>query len=267
MIEAPVDVSFNEAEHRSFATLIRMVGDNSEVEAIVPPSVAETTVIQASVHSMFASTPRLCLTTSRLLKDCLKVRETEFRRQVTTNKAKEFGRITPSPTMTVKMTPYLSADDVWPVKAPAAPHEYQPWLPVLSKNAKTPLTISDLESLETMARCSARLGSSLDSAFQALCKLFGEKAEQPPFKDLANWMGCMIRDHTKMDTYMASTLMYLRRDAVLEKAPISAIDKATLRAAPIVESETLFDADMVEKIVKDTRARAHDMHLAKASAT
>ena len=265
-IEAPLDTSHDEDESASFRDLIQFIADHSNVNAQPADNAYADLPLTASVlDNSTPRPPKLLLTTASLLENSLKRRELEFKEQITTCKARDLGRITPSNKLSVKMKSYEPADSLWSLQPPSMPATDSEWIPTLPRNSQIPLNSADAVVLESVSRSLNYNGSLLDSSFKALSSFFTkEQLEMPFFRQLITYHATLLRDNVKSSTYMSTSFLVMRRDAVLQQCKLPAHDKMTLRSSPFVNQPFLFDPEQLQLMDDKARQRAQDMQLARS---
>ena len=265
-IDAPLDTSHDEDESASFRDLIQYIADHSNVTAQPADNAYADLPLTASVLDTSAPRPpKLLLSTAALLENSLKRRELEFKEQITACKARDLGRITPSAKLSVKMKSYEPADSLWALQPPSMPAMDSEWIPTLPRNSQIPLNSADAVVLESVARSLNYNGSLLDSSFKALSSFFTkEQLELPFFRQLVTYHATLLRDNVKSSTYMSTSFLVMRRDAVLQQCKLPAHDKMTLRGSPFVNQQFLFDPEQLQLMDDKARQRAQDVHLARS---
>ena len=238
--------------------ILSYIAERSPVEAKAPPATASAPTLRAGFQLRTEKPAKLCLTSSQLLKDCITLRDDEFKEQVHQHRARELGKITQIKHLSVGMASYMPGDDVLPLRPPQAAADYSHWLPPPHKNGAVTITMSDVELLESTARSACRVGTTLDSALTALASHFGPLEHIPMFAPLLDYVGMLVRDNMKLNVFAASTLMQIRRDYVLQNATLDAQHKIELRATPMMAADTLFPEDTVNAIIEKARVRNRD---------
>ena len=156
------------------------------------------------------------------------------------------------------MASYSPGDDVLPLRPPQPAAEFIHWLPPPNKNGSVTVTMGDIEMLQSTARSSCRVGTTLDSALTALASNFGPLDQLPMFTPLLDYVGMRVRDNLKLNVFTASTLMQLRRDYVPQNVTMDAQDKLELRVTLMMSADTLFPEDTVRAIIEKARALNRD---------
>ena len=246
------------SEENLVRAILSYIADHAPVEAKPPPATSSAPTLRAGFQLRTERPAKLCLTSSQLLKDCLTLRDDDFRDQVQQHRARELGKVCQVKPLTVGMASYTPGDDVLPLRPPQPAAEFSHWLPLPHKNGSVTVTMGDVELLESTARSACRVGTTLDSALTALASNFGPLDQLPMFAPLLDYVGMLVRDNLKLNVFTASTLMQLRRDYVLQNATMDAQDKLELRATPMMSADTLFPEDTVRAIIEKARARNRD---------
>ena len=256
--EEEPEVAAKTNEDNLVRAILSYIAEHSPVEAKAPPATASAPTLRAGFQLRTERPAKLCLTSSQLLKDCLTLRDDEFKEQVQQHRARELGKICQIKQLAVGMASYTPGDDVLPLRPPQPSAEYSHWLPPPHKNGAVTVTMSDIELLESNARSACRVGTTLDSALTALASNFGPLEQLPMFAPLLDYVGMLVRDNLKLNVFAASTLMQMRRDYVLQNATLEPQYKLELRATPMFAAESLFPEDTVNAIIEKARVRNRD---------
>lgn len=262
-VEHAVDTSASDPDlDPAFSEILNLVATSVEdVQAVTPPSATTRRQPRSASNKREPPKVRLGLTTATLIKDTVALREEEFAEQVRLHRARDLGRITSTKDLFVKLASYLPGDSFWPVKPPVASNDFPTWLPVPHKNSSLVLTMADAEALETTARALVLNNSSMDSAYAALLNHSTPLDDTSIPAALSRWIGNMIRDNAKMSTYLALSLLSLRRDWVLSASSLNMAEKNRLRVSPQHGCDQLFDPALSAEIVEGARKRATDSHM------
>ena len=246
------------SEENLVRAILSYIAEHSPVEARAPPATSSAPTLRAGFQLRTERPAKLCLTSSQLLKDCLTLRDDEFKDQVQHHRARELGKICQLKQLSVGMASYTPGDDVFPLRPPQPSPEYSHWLPLPHKTGSVTVTMSDIELLESTARSACRVGTTLDSALTALASNFGPLEHIPMFAPLLDYVGMLVRDNMKLNVFTASTLMQLRRDYVLQNATLEPQYKLELRATPMFAADSLFPEATVDAIIEKARVRNRD---------
>ena len=89
-----------------------------EVDAKAPPATSLSPTLRAGFQLRIERPAKLCLTSSQLLKDFVRLRDDELKDKVQHHRARERGKIYQLKQLSVGMASYTPGDDIFPLRPP-----------------------------------------------------------------------------------------------------------------------------------------------------
>ena len=240
-------------EDIEFPDLLRWVARNSNFDATSPPPKSDEEVLfESEVRPDPRDSDFLQLSPSPAIRALAERRSKEAQ-----DKEKEgvptIGKVPPSTICRVPMRQYsLSGDEIRqssPTWAPDRPD----WISKVKPNTRLYVTDSDAARLDSSVRESLVILSNLDAVTSALQHTITDTdAITVPFILRAlQYVGGGLADLARLATLSSHQLSLHRRDAALWEAKsrrISSRQLATLRHAPFLASQYVFDPETVQRI-------------------
>ena len=91
--EEEPEVAPKASEENLVWAILSYIADHAPVKAKAPPATSSAPTLRAVFQLRTERPAKLCLTSSQLLKDCLTLRDDDFRHQVQQHRARELGKV------------------------------------------------------------------------------------------------------------------------------------------------------------------------------
>ena len=91
--EEEPEVAAKASEENLVWAILSYIADHAPVKAKAPPATSSAPTLRAVFQLRTERPAKLCLTSSQLLKDCLTLRDDDFRHQVQQHRARELGKV------------------------------------------------------------------------------------------------------------------------------------------------------------------------------
>ena len=238
-------------EDIEFPDLLRWVARNSNFDATAPPPKSDEEVLfESEVRPDPRGSDFLQLSPSPAIRALAERRAKEAQ-----EKEKEglptIGKVPPSTICRVPMRQYSLSGEEIRKSAPTWAPERPDWISKVKPNTRLYLTDSDAARLDSSARESLVILSNLDAVTSALQHTITDTdALTVPFILRAlQFVGGGLADLARLSTCSSHQLSLHRRDAALWEAKsrrISSRQLATLRHAPFLASQYVFDPEVVQ---------------------
>ena len=248
-------------EDIEFPDLLRWVARNSNFDATAPPpKLDEEVLFESEVRPDQRGSDFLQLSPSPAIRALAERRAKEAQA-----KEKEglptIGKVPPTTVCRVPMRQYsLSGEEILK-SAPTWAPERPDWISKVKPITRLYITDADAARLDTSARESLVILSNLDAVTSALQRTITDTdALSVPFILRAlQFVGGGLADLARLSTCSSHQLSLHRRDAALWEAKsrrITSRQLATLRHAPFLASQYVFDPEVVQHITEERQEDA-----------
>ena len=164
----------------------------------------------------------------------------------------------------VKTAAYTPGDKTWGIVAPPLPSSFHPWLPTIDRNHKCGISYNDVCSLETTARVGQKTAGDAESALVALTSFLAPLAGNQMVQQLHQFIAGSMRDSIKLFAMLSTSMFQLRRDLALAHSNFTPDERRVLRFSEYVNSEHLFEPELLTNLCEAARKRAADTALTRS---